>query len=113
MGDYLPVDKTAAQNIREADAQAEMLAEKFLNTFSFRRPAKRDYLGQSKAPVTRSVTSVAVQDLAAPALTPEYLQCLSTEPMFDPVNFLGGPTMSTGDMNSRWRSLWPSKQMSY
>lgn len=99
MGAHLPVAKRAAQNIREAGTQAEMLAERFHNTLSFRRPAKRDYLGQTKAPVARSVTSTAVQDLAAPALTPQYLQCLSTEPMFDPVNFLGGPTMPTGDMS--------------
>ncbi|OKO97674.1 hypothetical protein PENSUB_9965 [Penicillium subrubescens] len=98
MGDYLPVAKRAAQNMRETGAQAEMLAEKFHNTLSFRRPAKRNYLGQSKAPVARSVTSATVQDLAAPALRPEYLQCLSTEPMFDPVNFLGGPFLSTGNM---------------
>lgn len=99
IGDYFPVAKRAAQTMREAGAQAEMLAERFHNTLSFRRPAKRDSLGQIKEPVARSVTSATVQGLAAPALTPEYLQCLSTEPMFDPANFLGGPTILTGDMS--------------
>lgn len=98
MGDYLPLAKRAAQNMREVGAKAEILAERFHNTLSFRRPAKRDYFGQSKVPVARSVMSATVQDLAAPALTPEYLQCLSTEPMFHPVNFLGGSTVPTGDM---------------
>lgn len=99
IGDYFPVAKRAVQTMREAGAQAEMLAERFHNTLSFRRPAKRDSLGQIKEPVARSVTSATVQGLAAPALTPEYLQCLSTEPMFDPANFLGGPTILTGDMS--------------
>ncbi|KAJ5390852.1 C6 transcription factor [Penicillium cataractarum] len=99
MGEYLPVARKAAQNMREAAAQAEILAEQVHNTLSFRRPAKRDHLGQNKVPAARSVTSAAVQELAAPALTPEYLQCLSTEPMFDPLNFLGSPTSLLDDMD--------------
>lgn len=98
IGDYLPLARKAAQKMREAGVQAETLAERFHNTLSFRRPAKRDHLGQSKAPAARSVTSAAVQDLAAPALTPEYLQCLSTEPIFDPAIFLRGPSTSFGEI---------------
>lgn len=100
MGEYLPIARKAAQKMREAAAQAEMLAERFHNTLSFRRPAKRDHLGQNKIPAARSVTSAAVQELAAPALTPEYLQCLSTEPIFDPLNFLGSPTALMDDMDA-------------
>ncbi|KAJ5989586.1 C6 transcription factor [Penicillium waksmanii] len=89
MGKYFAASREAAQLLRRFASQAEMLVQQFHNNLSSRKLDSRDGSGQSVTPAARSSTTAAVQLLAAPALTPEYIQmCPSAG--FDLSSFVGG-----------------------
>ncbi|CAI7604951.1 unnamed protein product [Penicillium pancosmium] len=89
MGKYFAASREAAQLMRRFASQAEMLVQQFHNNLSSRRLDSRDGSGQIVTPAARSSTTAAVQILAAPALTPEYIQkCPSAGLDFS--SFVGG-----------------------
>ncbi|KAJ5385906.1 hypothetical protein N7509_008447 [Penicillium cosmopolitanum] len=89
MGKYFAASREAAQLMRRLASQAEMLVQQFHNNLSSRKTDSRDGSGQIVTPAARSSTTDAVQMLAAPALTPEYIQkCPSAG--FDLSSFVGG-----------------------
>ena len=107
MGKYYPPATDAAQIIREVGAKAELIIEEFHKDLSFRKPLSKS-------------TTPAVQSLTAPALTPEYLESLMTNPQFGIENFMGGtlefdgsakgsvPSQQNGseDMSSTMDASW-------
>ncbi|KAJ5115267.1 hypothetical protein NUU61_001026 [Penicillium alfredii] len=77
MGHYSAAAAEAALIVRETGAYAEMLVDRFHNSLSLRRPTPRNSATPSNSSLFGSSTTTQVQNLAAPALTPEYLQDLT------------------------------------
>jgi hypothetical protein len=95
MGKYFVSSREAAQLLRRFASQAEILVQQFHKSLSSRKLDSRDSSGQLVTPAARSSTTAAVQILAAPALTPEYIQtCPGTE--FDLSSLVGGSETSGG-----------------
>ncbi|KAJ5761071.1 C6 transcription factor [Penicillium odoratum] len=95
MGKNSVAARTAAEIVREAGIQAETLVEKFHNSLSARGPPTKQ----------RAQTSAAVQVMAAPALTPEYLQSLEANQSFKIGDFVND--LSTGDILAFDASKFP------
>lgn len=104
MGKYFPVSEDIAQLMRRYANQSEILVRQFHNNLSDGNSDSRDSSAQPVTPAPRSATTAAVQILAAPSLTPEYIQkCPSTG--FDLSNLIddGGG----GYDAVRWSAAFP------
>lgn len=74
MGKYFAASRAAAQVMRRYAEQAEILVQKFQKNLSARKLNSENNSEQPLTPAARSATTAVVQILAAPAMTPEYIQ---------------------------------------
>lgn len=82
MGEYCGAAIAAAKIVREVGSHAEMLVNSFHSSLSSRSPPSK----------RRKETSATVQVITTPALTPEYLQSLTSGQPFDISEFMNSVT---------------------